>query len=102
MRVALAGLAAGAFGVAASVLCYWTIMRFAIPQKGRSMSVVNFKYYLHDNSSSSERAEWIESQTGVEMTDELIDKIGRPFYEVRLDCTLDTETGEVKVTGVSL
>lgn len=44
-----------------------------------------------------ERNAYIAEQTGVDIKGELADKIGRPFYEVHLKCTLDTETGEVKI-----
>lgn len=63
-----------------------------------------FKYYLHDSYSSSEFQEVVlEDQLGLDdsMTkqqlDELMQKIGRPFYEVTLECELDTETGKVTV-----
>lgn len=65
------------------------------------MTVVPFKYYLHDDASARERAQWISQQTGVEIDENLMEKIGRPFYEIGLDCTLDTQTGEVRVLGVS-
>ena len=64
------------------------------------MAQVPFKYYLHDSYSSYERAEYIAGQTGVEMTEEMIETIGRPFYEVELSCVLDTETGKVTIVGV--
>lgn len=60
------------------------------------MAVVPFTYYLHDESFH-ERLDTFEEETGVhiEMDDELYQKMGRPFYEVKLNCTLDTETGDV-------
>jgi len=66
------------------------------------MALHEFKYYLHDDYSGGERAEHISSQTGVEIEvdSELYQKIGRPFYEVTLNCTLDDETGEVTILGV--
>jgi hypothetical protein len=32
---------------------------------------------------------------------ELAQKVGRPFYEVELECTLDTETGHVTIVSAS-
>jgi hypothetical protein len=66
--------------------------------------IVPFKQYMHD--------EWEElpegggsitdalQEAGVEITQELRQKMGRPFYEIRLNCTLDTETGEVEIVSV--
>ena len=66
------------------------------------MAVVPFKYYMHDDYDSSERADYIGKQIGWEGTDEeLSELIGRPFYEIRLDCTLDTESGAVTIVGVN-
>ncbi len=71
--------------------------------------IVPFKYYLRDRYSSSEFQEVVlEDQLGLDDTktkrqlDELMESIGRPFYEVTLECTLDTETGEVAVLSTSL
>ena len=70
------------------------------------MAIVNFKYYMHDDYSSMERMDWIIEQTGLDLTEDekedLNEKIGRPFYEICLDCTLDTETGEVQLIKASL
>lgn len=65
------------------------------------MAIVPFKYYLNDNASATERAEAISEQAHIDISEDLMDKIGRPFYEVTLNCTLDTETGEVKILGVN-
>lgn len=61
---------------------------------------MTFVYYLHDDNDSLEMRELIEGKTGIKISDELAEKIGRPFYEVALTCELDTETGEVKLLGV--
>ena len=63
---------------------------------------VPFTYYLHDGYSSMEFAEFVGQQTGVEMDDALMQKIGRPFYEVKLSCELDTETGAVTLLEARL
>lgn len=61
--------------------------------------LVNFKYYLHDGSPY-EGMKYALKDAGVELTDELYEKIGRPFYEIEFDCTLDTETGAVEILGI--
>lgn len=61
---------------------------------------VPFKHYLHDDG---EDHYWqLKEATGMHLSPELLDKIGRPFYEVTLDCELDTETGEVTLIGAKL
>lgn len=61
---------------------------------------IPFKYYVHDDSNTSERVDWISEQTGVTFTDEMTEEMGRPFYEVTLNCELDSVTGEVTILGV--
>lgn len=64
---------------------------------------VQFKYYLHDGYTGSERAEYILEQTQLDMSrDEFNQLVGRPFYEVQLVCELDTETGKVTVLKTNL
>lgn len=63
---------------------------------------VPFTYYLHDDSSGSERAEHILSQLPAGLQESHDEEsfgefIGRPFYEVTLECELDTATGEVTI-----
>lgn len=68
------------------------------------MTKVRFKYYLHDNSSSSEFAEFVHPQikNDVSLSEEEISRIvDKPFYEVELLCELDTETGEVVVISAT-
>jgi hypothetical protein len=65
--------------------------------------IVPFNYYLHDSYTGSERAEYILGQTDLDMSQEqFIELVGRPFYEVKLECLLDTETGQVTVVSVKL
>lgn len=64
------------------------------------MAIVPFTYYLHDEDTAYERADDIGSQIGIDLDEAMIEKMGNPFYEVGLNCTLDTETGEVKIVGV--
>jgi len=62
-----------------------------------------FKYYLHDNYTGSERAEYILQQIDLEMDREQFNQlVGRPFYEVELVCELNTETGDVTVLKTNL
>lgn len=67
------------------------------------MSVVPFVYYLNDTDDQEGRCEAI--MTGASeplvIVDALAEKIGNPFYEVQLQCTLDTMTGEVRILGAS-
>lgn len=61
---------------------------------------IPFKYYVHDDSNTSERVDWISEQTGVTFTDEMVEEMGSPFYEVTLNCEFDSVTGEVTILGV--
>jgi hypothetical protein len=63
--------------------------------------IVPFDYYLHDDAESDERREQIADSAGIDIDDALMEKMGRPFYEVLLSCTLDTETGAVEITGAA-
>ena len=64
---------------------------------------IPFKYYLHDSYTSHERAETILGQTDLDMgIEEFNDLVGKPFYEVTLFCTLDTDTGQITVDTVEL
>ena len=61
---------------------------------------IQFKYYLHDDKES-----WFEHIHDVlddagfagDEREEIAERTLMPFYEVELDCELDTETGEVTV-----
>lgn len=61
--------------------------------------IVEFKYYLHDDYTSHELKEYIQEQIEIEISDDLMDKMGEPFYEIELHCTLDTETGYVQIVS---
>jgi len=65
------------------------------------MATVTFTYYLHDDSFGDERAGEILPQLraqGVEMDEEEFGElVGRPFYEVKLECELDLATGAVTI-----
>jgi hypothetical protein len=63
------------------------------------VSTVPFTYYLHDLSTTDERMAEIAESAGIQIDDTLAQKIGRPFYEVAVDCTLDTDTGAVTING---
>ena len=58
--------------------------------------IVTFEYALHDQDGEGLRAA-IEASADIPVTDELMDRIGRPFYKVTIQCTLDTTSGEVTI-----
>mgnify|MGYP001578585628 CR=1 FL=1 len=62
--------------------------------------IVNFKYYLQDTYDTMERNSWISEQTGVLTAGELADKLNNPFYEIELDCELDTATGQITILRI--
>lgn len=64
------------------------------------MAILPFKHYLHDGYGPRELVDSIQKQTGIELTDEQIEIMGQPFYEVTLHCLIDTETGYVEIAGV--
>ena len=69
---------------------------------------VPFVYYLHDDYNSHELVDEIRSQLskqGVDLPesdDVLAERFGSPFYEVKLECELDTVTGEVTLLKANL
>lgn len=64
--------------------------------------IVEFTYYLHDTAESSELREHIDREIWpLTVDDDLMGKIGRPFYEITLKCTLDTETGAIAIVKVT-
>ena len=65
------------------------------------MAILEFDYYMHDNNETDTRCAEISAETGIEIDpdSQLAQLIGRPFYEVVLSCTLDTETGAVQILG---
>jgi hypothetical protein len=60
-----------------------------------------FNYAVHDRLASDERVFAIAESAGIEIDAELAAKIGDPFNEVILTCTLNTETGAVTVNGAT-
>lgn len=71
------------------------------------MAIRPFKYHMHDSSFHEvwddpyltdqlklEEEGWTEEEI-----EALAQKIGKPFYEVTLQCELDDETGEVKIVS---
>ena len=61
---------------------------------------VPFTYGMHDGYDSRERVEIIAKRTGLSERHPVFEDFGRPFYEVILDCELNTNTGEVRILGV--
>lgn len=72
------------------------------------MSKIHFTWYLHDDEGFPYELTqaWTKVQEPELVTDELFARIEesnsrRPFYEVSLQCELDTETLEVKILSAS-
>jgi hypothetical protein len=59
---------------------------------------VEFTWYLYGGKPYEEREKW-SSALGFTPDDALLKKIGYPFYEVALLCSLNTETGSVMILG---
>ena len=66
--------------------------------------VIAFDYYLNDDSFHEAMYDRLE-QLGYDdrngSFDALIEKMNRPFYEVKLSCEVNTETGEVTIKSAS-
>ena len=72
------------------------------------MSKIHFTWYVHDDEGFPEdlRSSWTKVQEPELVTDELLARLDyreyrTPFYEVSLQCELDTETLEVKILSAS-
>lgn len=70
------------------------------------MALHRFKYYLHDDYESYDRADYILGQlpeldegTKDFVTMKLADS---PFYEVTFECELNDETGEITLVSAKL
>lgn len=63
--------------------------------------IAYFDYAVRDRPDHAERIYQISESAGIEISEELAKKIGQPFYEVMLACSLDTETGAVTVHGAT-
>lgn len=57
--------------------------------------IIEFKMYLHTNYNRREIEDYIESQTGYLLPDELITVVVNAFYEVGFPCVLNTKTGKL-------
>jgi hypothetical protein len=65
--------------------------------------IITFTHGLHDEDSDALRENiYATASADFEVSDDLMDKIGRPFFEVTLTCTLDTETGKVTLVSTEL
>ena len=62
--------------------------------------IIVFTHGLHDEDSDA-LSENIAA-SGFEPSDDLMEKIRNPFYEVTFTCTLDTETGKVEIVSTKL
>lgn len=68
------------------------------------MATVNFKYHLYDQADGYERVEALRKTASepIPLSDEELSQlIGRPFYQVDLDCTLDLTTGKVTINSAT-
>lgn len=61
-----------------------------------------FTYYLHDDYETGEREDYIARQTGLSLAKVEALETGRPFYEVKLLCTIDDETGDIELISATL
>jgi hypothetical protein len=69
---------------------------------------IDFTWYLYDNEGFPEnlRESWTKVKQPELVTDELLERLedrrfSRPFYEVTLQCQLDTETLAVEIVSAS-
>lgn len=62
------------------------------------MPIITFKEYLHDDF---EEIDWRMKQQGIEITEEELQTIGRPFYEICLECNISTDTGAVFIMKIN-
>lgn len=61
---------------------------------------VRFTHYLHDGYTLGEWAEILEDRTDIGFSDEILQKARSRFYELAIDCEMDTRTGEVTILGI--
>jgi hypothetical protein len=59
--------------------------------------IIQFAYRLNDRLTGDELREELERVTGESIDTALMEKIGTPFHEVELQCTLDLDTGQVEI-----
>lgn len=97
LRVLLVNVANGRYRQGAKQdLNPWGVVRGAGFDYSIFRVKIQFKYYLHDDASFFERLEDLQAQSHL-FTEELVEKMGRPFYEVTLQCEVDTDTGSVTI-----
>jgi hypothetical protein len=67
------------------------------------VAIVNFKHYLHEGYEVDDMRSWIEDQISVVLpdTEQVHDNLKfSPFYEVGFNCSIDTETGDIRILGL--
>jgi hypothetical protein len=69
-------------------------------QRRQTPARITFDAYLHGGYSASEWMEVIEDQTGFAISRTLASRIRDSLEEVKLDCTLDTETEKLYINSV--
>lgn len=62
---------------------------------------VRFTHYLRDQYTLGEWAEIMEDRTDIGFSDEILQKARSKFYELAIDCEMDTRTGEITILGVN-
>lgn len=62
---------------------------------------VEFTHYMHDDKSSvREMFSDLSLRQGLGLDEEALDTLKWSFYEIALQCELDTDTLEVSIVGV--
>ena len=62
---------------------------------------VQFTHYMHDDKSSvREMFSDLSLRQGLGLDEEALDTLKWSFYEIALQCELDTDTLEVSIVGV--
>lgn len=62
--------------------------------------IITFTHGLHGEGYDTLRENLAAAD--FEVSDELLERIGNPFFEVTVTCTLDTETAKVTVVSTKL
>lgn len=66
--------------------------------------IVKFNWYLHDNMNRGEKLEFLKDNVNADIDHEkMLEDIGGryAFYEVRIECEYDTETGDFRIVCAS-
>lgn len=58
--------------------------------------IKHFKYFLHESGEFEEIISDIENQVGT-LPSKARSKAAYEFYEIELDCTINTDTGDIEI-----